>query len=197
MKTTALLILPFAFAALLVMSCAAGGTYVFVSQDRYVPKLPPEAEDYRGRTVYMPGFENRAEDTSVFYYYSPDRSATYEGAPSLQSYLWYCFEKALKKAGMAVYHEGGPVGAPELWIAILSWTDRKLVVEVVLLKETVEVYRAKFTIHGKPPVDGQPEQLEKAAYQMIDNAVAGILRDRAFGEVFSGVGGGSNLGDEP
>ncbi len=182
-------------AGCLAASCA-GGTYVWVSQDRFVAELPQEAGDYRGKPIFMPGFENRADDTSMFYYYSPDRTVKYEGAPSIQSYLWYCFEKAFRKAGMRVYSEGGPVYAPELQLRILSWTDREMVLEVALLRETEEVFSDKFAIPGDPPQGAQPAELEAAAYRMVNAAVSEILRDRRFSEVFQAVGRG-NGDDEP
>ena len=93
----------FALAAVALLAGAIGcsrGIYVYIQQDKYAPQLHENLNVYKGTSVYLTGFTNQAGNTTMFYYYSPDKGACYEGSPSLQSYLWHCFSKAFTQLGI-------------------------------------------------------------------------------------------------
>lgn len=160
----------------------SGSTYVYVKQDAYSPQLPDNLNVYRGAAVHLASFTNRAENTSMFYYYSPDYSVTYEGAPSLQSYLWYCFEKALLSLGMKVYsgEDNPPVEVPEVQLTFTSLTDQEFKFEVVVLKGNQQIFKNSYAIAAPPPKQQKPAALEQRAYRMVDAAVSAVLSDPAF-----------------
>jgi hypothetical protein len=178
-KTWTLLILA---AGLLGAAGCSRGVYVYVQQDKYSPQLHQNLAVYKGATLYLTGFTNRAENTSAFYYYSPDYGVTYEGAPSLQSYLWYCFQKAFVSLGMQALSEDDnpPPEVPEVQIGFTSLTDQEFKFEVTVLRAKQEVYKNSYAIAAPPPKDLRPMALEERAYRMVDAAVSALLFDQRF-----------------
>jgi hypothetical protein len=169
--------------ALSLMVSAFGcsrGLYVYVQQDKYTPQLHENLNVYKGTAVFLNSFENRAQNTSMFYYYSPDFGVTYEGSPSLHSYVWYCFKKAFTSLGMRVYEADPPADVPEIRLVFTTLTDREFKFEVTVLKDGQEVFKNTYAIAAPAPEDMRPEALEERAYRMIDAAVSSILFDQKF-----------------
>jgi len=175
-------------AALIICGCG-GGPYVWVKQDSFSFKTDEMADDlglYRGTSVFLKSFHNQAPDTSTFYFYSPDGQVTYEGAPTLHSFLWYCFQKSLRHVGVAVYEHEAPPGVPELHLVMKSLTDRKFQFEVVMVRSGLELFRGTFKTLGRPPASKDPQKLEQAVYRMVQDAVLTVLEDSDFQEAFFG-----------
>lgn len=167
---------------LVSLSGCRRGTHVYVMQDKYTPQLHENLNVYKGTTVFLSDFTNRADNTSMFYYYSPDNGVTYEGAPSLQSYLWYCFQKAMTNLGMTVQSvdENPPAEVPEVQMTFTSLTDQEFKFEVTVLKGKQEVYKNSYAIAAPPSKDKRPVALEERAYRMVDAAISTVLFDQKF-----------------
>ena len=158
------------------------GTYVYVQQDKYAPQLHANLNVYKGTTVFLNNFSNQASNTSSFYYYSPDYGVTYESSPSLQSYLWGCFQKALVGLGMTVHSvDDSPApGVPEIQMTFNSLTDQEFKFQVTVLKNKQEVYKNSYAIAAPPSNDTRAIALEERAYRMVDAAISSMLFDQKF-----------------
>ena len=172
-------------ATIVVLMSVSGcrrGVHVYVQQDKYNPQLHENLNVYKGTPVFLSNFTNRADNTSMFYYYSPDYGVTYEGSPSLQSYLWYCFQKAMTSLGMKVYsrEDNPPAEAPEIQLVFTSLTDQEFKFEVTVLKGKQEVYKNSYAIAAPPSKDMRPVALEERAYRMVDAAISTVLFDQKF-----------------
>ncbi len=172
----------------LLTSCASS-TYVYVQQDKYKPQFSAQDfRDYKGKSIVLNSFTNRAQNTSLFYYYSKDKKVCYEGSPSIQSYIWYCFKKAFMHVGVFVQGpQGGPFSAtivPEgmklVEFELISLTDTNLEFNINLFKEIRMIYQKSFTITMPQSADQTPLSLENNAYKMMDEAFTAVLSDSGF-----------------
>jgi len=177
-------------AFLLVLACCLSAPWaraetltVSLDQNKYMPRFDPRAyERYRGVRVCMPSFTSRAENTGMNYYYGAGQSVLYTGYPTLESYAWYCFEKALKRAGLQVFdHEAVP-GMGEMRVTILSLSAEEFVFAVELYRAgLIKLSHQEFRIVLPPaPGDRDPGELERYAYLMMDRAVTRVLDDPSF-----------------
>ncbi len=157
-------------------------TFVELSSDRYVPRLPPTIYGYEGTQLLMQGFENRANDTSIFYYYSPTSRASY-GGPVLASYLWYSFQKALLRLGIHVYNQPPAAPVPEMRLGFLSWNDQHFQCEVQLLFPGQVPFVKQYGITSPAPVE-DPAYMEQQAYRQVDQIVSRIFDDPEFAAAF-------------
>ena len=160
--------------------CAGTGSKIWVRQEVYTPQLDRQLQIYKGTSVYLNSFTNRAENTSIFYYYSPDGKMKYEGAPTIASYLWYSFRKALLSVGMRVYEDAAPLDVPEVLMTFTSLTDQQFVFNIEVLKEKQLAYSKQCTVTAQPPTSMEPTALEQRAYKLIDSAVSAMLFDKGF-----------------
>jgi hypothetical protein len=156
---------------------------VSLDQNEYRPQFDPKAFlRYEGVRIYMPSFTSRAENTGMNYYYGAGQSVLYTGYPTLESYAWYCFEKALKRAGLMVSdHETVP-GMGEMRITILSLSAEEFVFAVELYRAgLIKLSHQEFRIVLPPAPGGRdPGELERYAYLMMDRAVTRVLDDPSF-----------------
>jgi hypothetical protein len=177
-------------AALSVPTVRAETLTVALDQNRYMPSFDPRAyERYRGLRVYMPSFTSRAENTGMNYYYGAGQSALYTGYPTLESYAWYCFEKALKRVGLQVFdHEAVP-GMGEMRVTILSLSAGEFVFAVELYRAgLIKLSHQEFRVVLPPAPGGRdPGELERYAYLMMDRAVTRVLDDPSFERTLRGV----------
>lgn len=60
-----------------------------------MPELTVDHSVYKGKRVYLMNFENQANDTSVWYYFSPDKKFRYDTDTFIHNYFWYSFQAAL------------------------------------------------------------------------------------------------------
>jgi len=91
---------------LVVVACAPRVESTNIELRRYAPAFTADLSAYKGLRVCLMNVDNQAGDTSIGYYYSPDKQFAYAGDSSLRNYFWYAFEKALVSLGMAVSNTG-------------------------------------------------------------------------------------------
>ena len=153
--------------------------HVMLDKDSYSPNLSGKLEGYKNKEVFLADFENQAEDTRIWYYYSPDRNTTYEASPTLHSYLWYCWEKALWKLDLRrVYRDESPSGdIPELRLVFTAWSDRNFLCSVTILKKAAVVFSKSFDVKFDEPAPTDTAQLEQRAYRQMDGIISTILSD--------------------
>lgn len=174
---------------LIAPSCwAKKGTWTVVIVDdvRYKTVFnTADFDHYKGKSLYMPSFVNRATNTRMWYYYSAAGRVTYEGSRPLEHYLWYCFQKAFQQVGMKVYEYNAPKDVPEFRFEFYSFTDEEIVFKVDLLKGGVILFQKPFIAKLLPILNQtDPVQLEMKAYELMDITITTILKDPDFKKAF-------------
>jgi hypothetical protein len=154
----------------------------------YYPAFTTELNDYKGKRVYLMNFDNQARDTTVWYYFSPDKQYAYSGNSLIHNYFWYSFEKALISLGMWVSNMDKPDPyAPAMWMILKSVTDARFEVEVKMQKFVYGVFFTKiYTITGEDikQEERTAENMEKRAYRMTNKLFETILTDPAFKKAY-------------
>jgi hypothetical protein len=152
---------------------------------------------YKGKRVYLINFNNKATDTSIWYYYSLDKKFSYSKPLDFypkdrkwgvtdndanHNHFWYAFRDAFTRAGMLVSDEDKPdITAPVMWVTLLSITDVNYHVMVTVEKSGGTVTK-DYNIQ-EPPLaekDRNPAVLEERAYKMTNKLISTILEDPAF-----------------
>lgn len=168
-----------------MMGCRAA---VKVSLNNYNPVFTDEYSDYKGKPIYLMNFDNQANDTSIWYYYSLDKKFSYSIDDTLQNYFWYAFQNAFKKAGMGVSNADNPdLAAPAMWITLLSITDVSYQVRLTVEKREVTVFTEKYAVQ-EPPLaekDRNLAALEQRAYAMTNRLIETIMKDSSFRKIFT------------
>ena len=172
----------FLLSLLVVLSLSGCRTFVELNSDRYVPNMPDTIRGYQETQLFLQGFENRANDTTIFYYYSPSSGASY-GGPVLASYLWYSFQKALLRLGIHVYDSAPGVPVPEMRLAFSSWSDQHFVCDVQLLFPGQAPLAKRYDLAFSDPGE-DPDHMELRAYRQVDQIVGRIFGDPEFGAAF-------------
>jgi hypothetical protein len=194
-------------AAFLMFGCAAGSK-VTMKQESYTPGFrSADFGRYKGKTVILDNFINQATNTKTWGYNSADNKVYYEATTHLESYLWYCFQKAFQQMGMKVYDQtyGGywhpyhpywwgaapppraPVavkGATEFQLILTSMTDQEAKFQVLLLKNGENKLQKDYTVTVKPVSSQDTKELEKGAYKLIDQMIITVFKDREFLSAF-------------
>jgi hypothetical protein len=170
-----------------LLGCSPGlyGTKIGISS--YSPTLTGDFSDYRGQKIYLMNFDNQAGDTTLWYYYSPDKNYTYADHSLIHNYFWYAFQKALLNMGMDVSTASWPnPQAPGLWMTLKSITENKFQGQVHLQKYGNPFFIKIYTVVMEPPGTEQrtPENLEKRAYDMTNRLIESILNDPEFKHAF-------------
>ena len=175
-----------AFAFLAAAAYAASGAYVYIKKDSYVPKVADKLRPYRGKHIYMASFTNSSTNTRGYDYYSSDQSVTYEADSTLDSYLWYGFQKALRNSHAWVYQDHLPPAPdiPELRLTITSWTDSDYSCNVVLLKYGLIAFTKTESLTFEPASSDHPDILEARAYRQMDKIIETVLGDPEFKQAF-------------
>jgi hypothetical protein len=196
-------------AVFLMIGCA-GGSKISIKQDNYSPDF--RAGDYsrfKGKTVILDNFINQANNTKSWSYSSADNKYTYEASAHLESYLWYCFQKAFQHAGMKVmdqsyggaphpYHpywwgaapppprtqSAAPRGTSEFQLVLTSMTDQECKFQVLVFKNGETKLQKDYSVTMTPPTSADPKELEKRAYRLIDQMVTTVFKDSEFRRVF-------------
>ncbi len=194
--------------AFLLMGCAAGSK-VTMKQENYTPGFrSADFGRYKGKTVILDNFINQAANTKTWGYNSADNKVYYEATTHLESYLWYCFQKAFQQMGMKVYDQtyGGywhpyhpywwgaappppraqaaVKGATEFQLILTSMTDREAKFQVLLLKNGENKLQKDYTATVQPVSSQDANVLEKGAYKLVDQMITTIFKDRDFQKVF-------------
>jgi hypothetical protein len=154
----------------------------------YYPTFTADLGEYKGKRVYLMNFENHARDTTVWYYFSPDKRFAYCGNSLIHNYFWYSFEKALISLGMWVSNMDKPDPyAPAVWMTLKSITDLKYEVEVKIQKFVYGLFFTKiYTVTGEDikQAERTPENMEKRAYRMTNKLFETILADPDFKKAY-------------
>lgn len=156
---------------------------VSLDQGRYKPQFDPAAYGrYRGVQIYMPSFTSRADNTGMNYYYGAKESVVYTAYPTLESYSWYCFEKALKASGLKVYDYEAVKGMGEMRVVIQYLSAEEFVFAVELYRAgLIRMSHQEFRVVMPPVPDGKDgKALEANAYLLMDRAVTRLLDDPSF-----------------
>jgi hypothetical protein len=200
------IIFTYLVAALIMFGCAGGSMKVAVKQDNYTPGFrSSEMSRVKGKTVIMNNFINQAGNTTQWGYYSADKKVFYEAPVHLESYLWYCFQKAFKHAGIKAldqsyggaypYHPWGwgvpppqraqvPKGVVEFQLVLTSMTDQECKFQILLFKNGEEKFKKDYTVTVAPSSSADTKELEKRSYQLVDQMVTTVFRDSEFRKVF-------------
>ncbi len=186
-KTRLVLIICFFLYTLLAV-CAAAQARDIVPLRNYSPAFTTDLNEYKGKRVYLMNFENQARDTTVWYYFSPDKQYTYGSNSLIHNYFWYSFEKALISLGMWVSNMDKPDPyAPALWMTLKSVTDARFEVEVKMQKFVYGVFFTKiYTVAGEDikQEERTAENMEKRAYRMTNRLFETILTDPQFKKAY-------------
>jgi hypothetical protein len=159
---------------------------VKVPLDNYKASFSGGYEAYKGKRVYIMNFDNQANDTTIWRYFSPDKKFGYIMNDTLHNYFWYAFRNAFLKNGMLVSTVDNPdPAAPAMWVTLLSITDEQYRVQVTVQKKSITEFTNPYTIQ-EPPADEKdrtPELLEQRAYRMTNRLIETILKDTNFQKV--------------
>lgn len=171
----------FILTSLLISGCAARGTRVQIAE--YRPQFTNTWNQYQGKSVYLMNFDNQANDTSIWYYYSRDNKFYYGADSTIHNYFWYAFNDAFVKAGIAVSTVDRPdLTAPAMWVTLRSITDEHYVVRVTAQKKGAIVFIKDYTTEEALPAeeDRSPQVMAQRAYRMTNRLIESILGDLEF-----------------
>jgi len=189
---------------LFIAGCASG-TKVTVTQDKYTPAFRSgDFSRLKGKKIILANFYNQAQNTKTYNYFSADKKVYYEASTSLESYFWYCFQKAFKYAGAHLvdydasgyrgpraYWWGVPPprtthtnGIPEFQLGLLSLTDQEFKFKAFIFKNGETKFEKEYTINMKAVATENIAELEKGSYRLVDLAFVTIMRDREFQKAF-------------
>lgn len=158
--------------------------------DHYAPTIAEGLEAYKEKRVYLMNFDNQANDTSIWRYYSPDRKFEYFMNDTLHNYFWYAFRDAFLKNGMLISNVDNPdPKAPAMWVTLLSITDEQYRVRMTVQKRGVTEFAETYTIQ-EPSLeekDRTPPLLEQRAYRMTNRLIDSILKDNHFRKIITAL----------
>ena len=124
---------------------------VKVSLNNYNPVFTEDYSAYKGKSVYLMNFDNQADDTSIWYYYSLDKKFSYSVDNTIHNYFWYAFHDAFEKAGMRVTNVDKPdLKAPAILLTLLSITDASYRVMLTIQRRGTTVFTKKYTVDEQP-----------------------------------------------
>ncbi len=182
----------FAISAILLLcgflfACSVGLMGTKIDLKSYSPALNGGLSIYNGKKIYLMNFDNHAQNTTIWYYYSPDKKFTYGGDSLIHNYFWYSFQKALLNLGMEVSKVGSPdPQAPAMWMTLKSITDNRFEGEVNLQKFGNPFFIKTYSVVAEPLGEKQraPANLEKRAYDMTNRLIEKILNDPEFKKAY-------------
>jgi hypothetical protein len=176
-----LVVLGWIVTSLLSSGCASRRTWVQI--DQYTPQFSKEWNQYKGKSIYLMNFDNQANDTSIWYYFSRDLKFSYGTHYAIHNYFWNAFNDAFVKAGMAVSRVDNPdLTAPAMWITLRSITDERFQVRVTVQKKGATSFIKDYIIEEPLPAEGDrtPDNLTQRAYRMTNKLVETVLGDPEF-----------------
>lgn len=188
MRAATKLSLVLAIGFILVASWACGPTGAIVRLD--YKKFEPSVADnqlYKGKKVALLMFANRDKDTQKYYYFrtGSNEQFAYETDEWLESYVWYCYLKAFRKAGMVVLENVQQPSVPDFQLTINRLSENYFEYTVnyrygrYLFMKTYSVQVDPLTA----PI-GEANKLEKAAYAMMNKSINAVLNDPEFQKAF-------------
>jgi hypothetical protein len=148
-----------------------------VSSDNYAPDVAKALSKIKGKVIHLADFTNRAENTKQFSYPSSEGKFFYVvGQGSVESYFWYCFQKALQSAGLKVLEETQTEKSPSLTLKLLYLTDKQLKAEVVVTKGG-NLFKKNIEETFEPPKTDNREELAVNAYKFMDKIIIAVMTD--------------------
>jgi len=176
MKKTVFIVAVMVLVLSLSITAEAKKTKIYVHQDKYPADVASSLAAYKGKTIFLANFENNANNTTIWYYFRPDnKKVIYEAAPTLQSYVWYCFEKAMKAAGATVYRDQAPVAVPELRLSFTSFSETEFTARVELIKNGKSAFVKNITVTDEATQSMDQAELEERAYEQMDKIIKGVM----------------------
>lgn len=181
-----LVLVVFIVTGLLSSGCAGRKTWVQITE--YKPYFTKEWSQYKGKSIYLMNFDNQANDTSIWYYYSKDQKLYYgTDSTTIHNYFFYAFFAAFANAGIAVSSIDHPdLTAPAMWVTLRSITDERYNVRVTVQKKGATLLR-DYTTEEAPPAeeDRNPPVMAQRAYRMTNRLIESILGDPDFQEIIT------------
>lgn len=154
----------------------------------YKPMFTEDHSLFKGKSIYLMNFENQAEDTKLWYYFSTNREVSYGNKDLIHNYFWYAFRDALVGLAMEVTNVDNPDSkAPAMWLTLISITDEQFQVKVTVQRSGKPDFEETYVVK-EPPLpsdDRTPANLEKRAYVMTNRLFETILDDPEFKKIFS------------
>jgi len=173
--------------SIIIIGCSTL-TAVKVPLGNYNPVFTGDYSVYKGKHIYLMNFDNQANDTTIWYYYSLDKKFSYSTNDTIHNYFWHAFRNAFAKAGMRVSNVDNPdLTAPAMWITLLSITDVSYSVRVTVQKTGTTILAEKYTIQ-EPPLEEKDRNLavlEQRAYRMANRLIETIMKDPRFRKVLT------------
>lgn len=195
MKVYRTFILCIGIMLLMVFSTAGCLTLtVDLQKNKYVPGFnADEFKEYQGMSIYMPSFENRADNTTIWYFYSQDKKKRYQ-SDNLERFFWNCFQDCFLHAGMFVYENVHPLktsheerlkeGLKEFRLQFSSLTDTEFRFIITMFDKGNIIFQRKFIIPMQPVDTKDRTELEGRIFKMVDKTFVTILKDARFRGAF-------------
>ena len=203
----------FCIIALFLTGCGATSSKIKMTQSKYTPKFNAgDYSRYKGKKLILAGFTNQAGNTKAWSYNSADNKYMYEGDAQLESYYWYCFQKAFRHIGVNIidynygggprpYHSGyrygwgygyvpppeearAAKGVPEFGLTLTSLTDQEFRFKVYLYKNGETKLEKDFVVTMAAAGTDNTADLENRTYRLVDLAFTTIMKDKDFQRVF-------------
>jgi len=172
-------ILVFMVAAL--SGCPPTGPVVKLDYNKYDPSVS-QNQVFKGKKVALLAFTNRAGETSMFYYFRPGGDLAYDTNELVESYVWYCFRNAFRKAGMQVLEDVQQKSVPDFHLTITRLDEGNFEFVVNFTKDNFSLMKKKYAVQADQVRGGadDPAALEKNAYLLINKAISAVLEDPEF-----------------
>jgi hypothetical protein len=126
-------------------------------------------------------FDNQANDTSIWYYYSANGNFRYSYDDDvIHNYFWYSMEDYLSNIGTLVSNAYNPDSlAPALSMTLLSITDLQFRTKITIQKRGITTLQKIFTVSESPMLkkDRNIQAAEQRSYRMANRLFENILLD--------------------
>jgi hypothetical protein len=200
------LVLVACYSGLISVGCRAGSgpadpsqaSFVPISYEEYRPDFGTSFAGLKGKTIRLLDFVNRAEDTSTSTYFDPTQSTTYGnpnsgfagiGGRPLESYFWYCFQKAFQVIGVNVLTSSDQAQAnvPSLQVTLKSINDTQFSLQVDMQRLGAPAISKPIVVSEPAAPVGQRSSslLQARAYKMMSGTVQAVLSDPDFSKAIS------------
>lgn len=192
---------------LFLVACGGASSKILIKNGKYTPSFRSgDYSRYKGKKLILAGFTNQAGNTKAWSYNSADNKYMYEGDAQLESYYWYCFQKAFRHIGVNIvdyaysgyrgHHYWGwgyapppdyaraTRGVPEFGLTLTSLTDQEFSFKVYFYKNGETKLEKDFTVKMNAAGTDNVADLEKRSYRLVDLAFTTIMKDKDFQKVF-------------
>jgi hypothetical protein len=170
------------FVTVLLFS-GCGGKRTWVQIRDYKPDSTKDWNQYKGKSIYLMNFDNQANDTSIWYYYSTDQKLYYGADSTIHNYFWYAFCDAFVTAGISVSSVDNPdVTAPAMWVTLRSLSDERYAIRMTVQKKRATILSKDYSVEEAlpPEADRSPLLMAQRAYRMTNRLIESVLADPQF-----------------